>query len=108
MASTPQEDVMESAEFKAIREGFLMKRGAHPEDVYLKRWVTLWPSRIGYTMKVSSGQYCNFIPLEYITEVVPASDWSDAIDEACDFVIRVVDGGEDPLTRRVEGTGDEF
>jgi hypothetical protein len=33
--------------FKKIREGFLFKRGAHPEDEYLERWMTLWPGRIG-------------------------------------------------------------
>lgn len=38
---------LEDIAFKPIREGFLMKRGAHAEDVYLKRWLTLWPSRIG-------------------------------------------------------------
>lgn len=41
-------ETLEDVAFKPIREGFLMKRGAHPEDVYLKRWVTLWPSRIGW------------------------------------------------------------
>ncbi len=40
-------------------------------------------------MKVDSGKYCNFIPVLEITEVVPASDWSDDLEYACDFVINV-------------------
>lgn len=68
-----------------------MKRGAHPEDEYLQRWVTLWPSRIGYTMKVTSGKYCNFIPLDLITEIVPVSDWSHDPEHMCDFVVKTVD-----------------
>ncbi len=34
-------------DFMKIREGFLHKRGAHPDDEYLERWMTLWPGRIG-------------------------------------------------------------
>jgi len=74
-------------EFIPIREGFLGKRGAKETDAYLPRWTTLWKQRIGYTMKVSSGKYCNFIPLEQINEVIPASDWTDDPEQVCDFVI---------------------
>ncbi len=42
-----------------------------------------------YTMKVETGKYCNYIPMLEVAEVVPASDWTDDPEYACDFIIQV-------------------